>query len=255
MQRYRAEPDDHPAHGDTFDHPFDDALAAAYAWPDRAAQRVVVRANMIGSLDGGATVQGRSAGLSTPADTALFTLLQDLSDVVLVAGGTVRAEGYPGIELTPPRAARRRRWGFDGPPPIAVITGSGLPPDSPLYTQTVVPPIVITTEQAADTVPDTAEVIVAGHTRVHLPSALTALGQRGLRRVHCEGGPSLLGQLVAGNLLDELCLTISPMLLGTGHARPLLGGIDLADPASWTLAAVHGDGSHLFTRYIRAGRG
>lgn len=233
----------------------EDELAAAYSWPQQPTGRgVAVRANMIGSLDGGATVGDRSAGLSAPSDVALFALMRDTADVILAGAGTVRAERYAGIELDAGRAARRRRWGFTGPPPIAVVTGRGLPPDSPLFGPSSARPIVITCASAAATVPATADAIVAGDELVDLPTALAALATRGLVRVQCEGGPSLLGELVDGGLLDELCLTISPRLLGTGTSRPLLGGRDLVRPdrpagVPWTLVSAYTSDELLFTRY------
>jgi riboflavin biosynthesis pyrimidine reductase len=229
----------------------DDALAALYAWSQPArAGGTVVRANMIASLDGGATVAGRSAGLGNPADEHLFGLLRDMADVILVGSGTVRAERYGGIRLDATRRARRLRWGLSAePPPIAVVTVRGLDPNLPLFTDTETPPIVITTEQGAGAVPSTARTISAGHDRVNFADAIGVLGSQGFRRVHCEGGPGLLGSLVAADLLDECCLTIAPLLLGS-ESQPMLA-VRLDDPARWRLAGARVDGDHLFTRYRR----
>jgi len=227
----------------------DDALAALYAWPERTGTPFV-RANMIASLDGGCTVDGHSAGLGNPADEHLFAVLRDLAEVILVGSGTARAEGYGSIRFDEIRRARRRRWGLPAtPPPIAVVTGRGVDPESPLFTDTVTPPIVITTEVAAKTVPAGVQVIICGHDRVNLSDAVTALGVAGFSRIHCEGGPGLLGDLVAADLVDECCLTISPMLIGSRATRLL--PIPLADAAQWELAAARLDGNHLFTRYRR----
>jgi len=205
---------------------------------------------MIASLEGGTTLRGRSGGLGNPADERLFTLLRDLAEVILVGAGTVRAEQYGGVRLTEERAARRVRWGLPvAPPPIAVVTARGLDRASPLFTDTVTPPIVITTRAGAEQVPAGVQVITSATDRVDLSSALHTLRQNGFRRVHCEGGPSLLGALVAEDLLDELCLTISPLLLGTG-STPLLPA-KLDEPAQWALHAVHVSGDHLFTGYGR----
>jgi riboflavin biosynthesis pyrimidine reductase len=233
----------------------DDALAALYAWPQPdsrpgRAGTPVVRANMIASLDGGTTVAGRSAGLGNPADEHLFTLLRDLADVILVGSGTVRAEQYGGIRLDAARRARRLRWGLSAePPPIAVVTARGLDPQLPLFTDTETPPIVITTRQRADAVPSGARTIAAGHDRVNFADAIGVLGADGFRRIHCEGGPGLLGSLVAADLLDECCLTIAPLLLGSG-TQPMLP-VALHDPARWRLMGARVDGDHLFTRYRR----
>ncbi|MET0865109.1 MAG: pyrimidine reductase family protein [Nakamurella sp.] len=231
----------------------DDALAQLYAWPDSTADRPTVRANMIASLDGGSTVAGRSAGLGNAADTELFAVLRDLADVILVGSGTVRTERYGGIRLDAERRARRVRWGLpDTPPPIAVVTARGLDPDLPIFTDTVVPPIIITTRNAAVTVPPGVRALICGIDRVNFSAAIDALAGDGYRRIHCEGGPELLGQLIAQGLVDECCLTIAPLMLGS-NATSLLP-IDLPDPSRWELADARLGGHHLFTRYRRAPR-
>lgn len=229
----------------------DDELAALYAWPD--APGPIVRANMITSLDGGAALDGRSGGLGNEADQHLFAVLRDLADVILVGSGTVRAEQYAGVELDGERRDRRRRWGLPaGPPPIAVVTGRGLDPALPLFTDFETPPIVITPRVAVGRVPRAAEPLIAGDERVDLAVAVRTLADRGFRRIHCEGGPALFGQLVADDLLDECCLTVAPLLLGSTAARLL--PTDLAEPARWVPAGVRVGGAHLFTRYRRSGR-
>jgi riboflavin biosynthesis pyrimidine reductase len=230
----------------------DDALAALYAWPQDGIGPTV-RANMITSLDGGAALDGRSGGLGNEADQHLFAVLRDLADVVLVGSGTVRAERYAGIELDGARRARRVRWGLPAsPPPIAVVTGRGLDPSLPLFTDTQTPPIVITPRAAAARVPASAEPLIAGDETVDPVAAVRGLADRGFRRIHCEGGPALLGQLVAADLLDECCLTIAPLLLGSAATRLL--PVDLAEPAGWTPMSVRLGGAHLFARYRRTGR-
>jgi len=234
----------------TDDDDVDDELAALYGWPADLGSPVV-RANMIASLDGGSTVDGRSAGLGNAQDERLFSILRDLADVILVGSGTVRAERYGGVFLDARRRARRQRWGLSpAAPPIAVVTARGLDPESPLFTETDTPPVVITTEIAADRVPDGITKIITGHDRVNLSVAVSALGVAGHRRVHCEGGPALLASLIADNLLDECCLTIAPLLLG--ERSTALVPVDLRDPVRWTLSGAMIGGSHLFTRYRRA---
>lgn len=229
----------------------DDALAALYAWP--TADGPTVRANMITSLDGGAAIAGRSGGLGNEADQHLFALLRDLADVILVGSGTVRAERYAGVELDAQRRARRERWGRPAsPPPIAVVTGRGLDAGLPLFTDTQTPPIVVTPRTAASKIPASAEPLIAGDATVDLAAAIRGLAGRGFRRIHCEGGPALLGQLVADDLLDECCLTIAPLLLGAGATRLL--PTELAEPAAWTPIGLRLGGAHLFARYRRAGR-
>jgi 5-amino-6-(5-phosphoribosylamino)uracil reductase len=231
----------------------DDELAELYAWPPSVNGRPVVRANMIASLDGGSTVAGRSAGLGNPADTELFAVLRDLADVILVGSGTVRAEKYGGVRLDAQRQARRLRWGLPAAPPaMAVVTGNGLDPDLPIFTDTVTPPIIITTRNTGVTVPAGVKSIICGIDRVNFVDAIGALAGEGHRHIHCEGGPMLLGQLAAAGLLDECCLTIAPLMLGSA-ATPLMP-IELPESLRWELADARIDGDHLFTRYRQANR-
>lgn len=226
----------------------DDELAALYAWPDRLGPSV--RANMITSLDGAAAIAGRSGGLGNPADQHLFAVLRDLADVILVGAGTVRTERYAGIRLDRDRRARRRRWGRPvEPTPIAVVTGRGLDRDLPLFTDTEVRPIVITPHATAVKVPPTATPLIAGDTEVDLAAAVQGLADLGYRRIHCEGGPGLLGRLIVENLLDELCLTIAPMFVGSAATRLL--PTELNDPVGWTPVSQRMAGHHLFARYRR----
>ena len=227
----------------------EDALAELYAWPPQS-DAAFVRANMIASLDGGASIDGRSGGLGNDADRELFAILRDLADVILVGSGTVRAEQYGGITLDDDRRARRLRWtGTEQPTPIAVVTGRGLDPDHQLFTDTVVPAIVITTAAAAGKVPDGARVIVAGEQRIDLAVAVAGLRAAGYSRIHCEGGPALFAALIEADLLDECCLTIAPILLGT-DASPMVP-LALTDPARWSLTSVRLAENYLFTRYRR----
>lgn len=227
----------------------DDELAALYAWPERS-DRPTVRGNMIASLDGGAAIDGRSGGLGNAADQHLFAVLRDLADVILVGSGTVRAERYAGIRLDADRRDRRRRWGRPPtPPPIAVVTGRGLDASLPLFTDFETRPIVITPRTAAAKIPDSAAALIAGEHELDLPAAIRELADRGYRRIHCEGGPSLLGQLIANGLLDECCLTLAPLLLGAGAARLLPTHLD--DPVAWSPISFRIAGAHLFARYRR----
>lgn len=234
----------------------DDALEELYDYPS-GLTAPYVQVNFVASADGAATVSGRSRGLSSPADKKVFALGRDLADVVLVGAGTAIAEGYQGIKRTELRAARRARRGLPEIPPIAVVTGRGsIPPESPLLTATAVPPIVITAEASPlpwrkEIADAGADVIVAGEDRVDVALALTALADRGLLRVCCEGGPTLMGDLVAAGLVDQLCLTVSPKLAGAGAVR-VSTGLAAAEPMDLALESVLADEGFLMLRYRRA---
>jgi riboflavin biosynthesis pyrimidine reductase len=227
-------------------------LAALYAYPDGPW----LRANMVSSADGAAMLAGLTSGLSSQADRRLFALLRTLADVIMVGAGTVRAEKYKPVrqhELWPDL-----RPGRTPTPPIAVVTARlDLEPSSPVID--MAPPsartIVITTARApADrraALEERADVIVAGQETVDLKAAVAALAERGHRRMLTEGGPRLLAQIATAGLLDELCLTIGPLLAGPGADR-ILAGQDPADSAQpLTLAHVLEDNGHLFCRYTR----
>ena len=244
----------------------DAALAALYNYPDLGAPPARwLRTNMVASLDGAATVDGRSGGLSNEADQQIFALLRAYADVLLVGAGTARAEGYGPVR--PESEGLRWAWLRDGrppSPPIAVVTrgldldlGGALLTDAPPHART----IVITTESAQ---PDrraaaarSAEVIVAGEASVDLMAAVDALAERGYQRISCEGGPHLLAQLADAGLLDELCLTISPLLAGPEAGRIVTGALPMPGGATlpFTLAHALEDEGYLLCRYVRRDAG
>jgi riboflavin biosynthesis pyrimidine reductase len=230
----------------------DTDLAALYAYPSGPW----LRANMVSSADGAAHLNGVTRGLSSEADRHLFALLRTLADVIVVGAATARTERYAPVrrhELWPDL-----RQGRTPTPPIAVVTARlDLDPDSRLIASA--PPsartIIITTAQApADrraALDGRAEIIVAGQETVDLKAAVDALAERGHRRMLAEGGPHLLAQIAAAGLLDELCLTIGPLLAGPGANRILAGMLYEAPPLPLTLVHVLEDNGCLFCRYVR----
>lgn len=224
----------------------DAALAAHYAYPEVDAS--YVRVNFVSSLDGAVSVDGVSGGLGSDGDKRVFGMLRELAEVVLVGAGTVRAEDY--------RGARKPTRGTDSPPPIAVVTGSAdLDPGSRLFTDTLVPPIVLTTASAPRSRRDAltaAGADVAVLDRLTPDALLAELGGRGLHRVLCEGGPSLHGALQAADAVDELCLTLAPLLAG-GTAGRIATGPDGAPPRTMSLVGTLTDGDALLLRYRRSG--
>jgi riboflavin biosynthesis pyrimidine reductase len=233
-------------------------LAALYAYP-AGLDRAWVRANMIESADGAAAVDGLSGGLSGPGDRAVFGVLRALADVILVGAGTAREEKYQPARVRPEWAGLRA--GRPAAPPIAVLSGGlGLDLAGPLLSSTAGGPApdartIVLTSAAAD--PDLstavaahADVIVAGERQVDLAAAVTALAGRGHRRILAEGGPHLLGQLVAAGLLDELCVTVSPVLAGGQAGRIIQGPPGSGAPARLDLAHILTDEDYLFCRYL-----
>jgi riboflavin biosynthesis pyrimidine reductase len=223
-------------------------LAEAYAYPpgDRW-----VRANMVSSLDGSAVQDGRSGGLSGPADKAVFAVLRSLCDVVMVGAGTARAEGYRAPRAKPGDAERRVARGQRPAPVLALVTRRlDLDPTSALFTgehRTVVVTSAVSEPSARDRLAQVADVVAVGDDGVDLSAALDALHGRGLSRVLCEGGPSLLGQVAAAGLLDELCLTFSPKVVGGDGARIVHGP---AVSLELTPAHLLEQDDTLFARYV-----
>lgn len=237
-----------------FDELPDRELEEFYAYPPEPP-RPWLRVNFVSSLDGAVTLRGSSRGLSAPADRRVMGLIRSLSDVVLVGAGTALLEGYRGVKPNEVRTELRSRLGLPEVPPIAVITRRcSLEPDSPMITDTLVPPIVITCRAApqarrAALADAGADVIAVGEDTVDLPAAIAALGERGLRRIGGEGGPTLFGDLIAADLVDELCLTVSPLLAGGDAGRIALG--PRIEPRSMQLLSVLHAESLLLLRYGR----
>ena len=225
-------------------------LAEVYAYP----RERWLRANFVASADGAAYIDGRSTGLSSPDDKRIFGILRVLADVVLVGAGTARDEEYKPARRRPALASLRE--GRPEKTAIALVTRAlDLNLTAPLFTET--PPdartIVITCAASDDELraetAKVADVIVAGGETVDLGEALRALEARGLSRVVCEGGPHLLGDLMAAGLLDELCLSFSPTLVGPGAGRIIAGQPSAARPLTLKHVLAGADG-FLFSRYF-----
>jgi riboflavin biosynthesis pyrimidine reductase len=213
---------------------------------------------MIASLDGGATDDGKAGGLAGPGDRALFSRMRQEADVILVGASTVRIENYSGAQL--PVAARQERQhrGQAEVPPIAVVTRSGnIDPNALLFTRTEVPPLILTTSRFHDDarrrLGSVAEVIDASGREpesVDNATVLKILAERGLHRVLTEGGPLLLGSLIEEGLLDELCLTVAPILVGGGSKRIVTGMGSVHTRMRRTHLLTDDDG-YLYSRYVK----
>ncbi|MET0928758.1 MAG: pyrimidine reductase family protein [Aeromicrobium sp.] len=212
--------------------PLSDAdIARLYAYP--STDRPWVRTNFVSTIDGAAHAEdGRSGSLGGDIDTRVFHVLRSLADVVVVGAGTARTESYGPTDR-----------------PIAVVSRSLDIPD-----QLVVPgQVVITTADApADglrRLRETVDVIAVGEGHVDWPAVLDELASRGWLRVMCEGGPSLHGELIGLDLVDEVCLTIAPVVSAGGAPRIAHGTV--AKDRPMTLGhALDVDGV-LLTRWVR----
>ena len=220
----------------------------------RLGDRPWVLANMVSGLDGAVAVQGRVGDLSSPTDKLLFRVLRSVADVILVGAGTVRAEGYGPARPNPERREARRARGQDDVASIAVVTATlQLDWSSPFFTEAEARPIVVTAAatdaDARQRAAEVAVVVIAGEERVDLASAVSQLGERGAGVVLTEGGPTLLAGLIAAGVLDELCLTLAPMVGGDPGGAVANEWLDHLVPFS--LATVLEEDGHLFLRYLQ----
>jgi riboflavin biosynthesis pyrimidine reductase len=230
----------------------DEELLALYSPSDRAVPRV--RANFVSSVDGAATVAGLSGALGGPADKRVFDLLRRLSDVIVVGAGTLRAEGYGAMRLDDAAARWRLDHGMPAQPQFAIVSARlDLDPAGDVFANAPVRPIVLTgtsaDPEARHELSRVAEVIDCGETGTEGERVVEVLASRGLGQVHCEGGPHLLGTLIADDVLDELCLTTSPLLEGGDGPRIAAGHAD--EPRPMTLDHVLVSDGMLFTKYSR----
>ena len=233
---------------------------------------------MIASLDGGATgADGRSGSLNGPADHRVFDLLRGLADVVLVGAGTVRAEGYGELPVRPDLAAGRAARGQRPGLRLAVVSRSGAAARRRARRRVrrrrgwrcraagraagraTTSRRSSSRSPTAPTCPrcasgsDPERLVVAGTGDVDLGAALAALAARGLPRVLAEGGARVLGDLLAGGHVDDLCLTTTPQLVG-GPARRVVDRPDWFAPPLEVRPAhlLHSDGV-LLGRWVCGG--
>jgi riboflavin biosynthesis pyrimidine reductase len=241
-------------------------LHAVYAadWLDHGG----VRANFIASADGASSVGGLSAGLQTAGDNAVFATLRDLADVILVGASTAAAEGYCPVSLSPRRQKLRESLGLAALPATAVVSASlNLDLSAPLLARAPVqsPTVIVTSAAAPMAKLNDLIDLAAGESAVRLieaPSddhgvdlagAIDGLNELGYRRILFEGGPRLMSATSRSGVLTELCLTVSPMLVGPQVARIVAGP---AWPTGFTrrlrLRSLLVEDHALFARYLIA---
>jgi len=162
--------------------PSDEELIAAYAPEDRNVS--MIRLNMVSSLDGAATLEGRAGGLGGEADQRMMIRLRMLADVIMVGAGTVRVEGYQGNLIDDKAVHWRLEHGLPPHPQFVVVTRKGGGPSL---------------------------------------GELVAKFREQRAQVLCEGGPHIVSQLAALDAIDDLCLTIGPLLAGPGASRITAG--------------------------------
>ncbi len=229
----------------------------AYREQDRRGPgRPWVMMNMIASTDGAIDWEGASGPLGSAGDKDVFGAIRSLPDVILVGSTTARVEDYGPPSTSVSTRARRLEAGAWPVARVAVVSNSlSLDPESRLFTSRSNRPLIITSEASPpdrrELLAERADVIVAGGPRVDLTAALDVLADLGARTVLSEGGPALNAQLVAGGLVDEVFLSLAPMLLA-GDSRRIVQGAGLTSPVELELVQVLTEDHYLFLRYLVA---
>ena len=218
-------------------------LERLYAYPE--GDKTWVRTNFVSTLDGAAYDEsGTSGSLGGEVDTEVFALLRSLADVIIVGAGTARTEGYEPVRPEEVDADLRSRLGLDPVPPIAVVSRRL---DIPKALQTQL--VITTTDAPTIDAADGMDVLAFGEGEIDWPAVFAELAGRGLTRVLCEGGPTLHGALVAQDLLDDLCLTIAPVL-AAGAAPRISHGPEAVTHRMQRAHVLDADGV-LLTRWVR----
>ena len=210
--------------------------------------------NMVASVDGATAIEGRSSGLGDDDDLAMFKALRAVPDVILVGAGTARAEDYGPVRLDAERLERRRSEGKEDLPRLAILTGSlDLDPNAKLFSRPETPPIVITgpaadldRKQALEAV---AEVVVLDE--LSIEAVIGHLGPAGV--ILCEGGPGLNAQLATAGLIDEVNLTLAPLMVG-GASKRIVEGVAVDPPLDMDLDRIIAGDRSLFFRYLSTNR-
>jgi riboflavin biosynthesis pyrimidine reductase len=213
-----------------------------------------VRANMIFSADGAAAFRGRTRLISDPADQQLLGQLRTYSDVIVVGSGTVSAEDYGPGKLSDEQRARRVARGETNDPRLAVVTARGaLSPELRIFTGDGQPPVIVTGTKGIAAHPELnqlGEVVIAGENKVDPQAMLDGFRELGLERVLCEGGPYLLNSLIDADLVDDMCLTLTPFLAGS-QPTTMQPASDRIAPTRLALRHVLYKNGLLYTRYGR----
>ncbi len=229
---------------------------ALYAADDRTPppDRPWVLANMISSIDGAIELDGVSGGLGGPGDKQVFRALRGIADIIIAASGTVIAENYRRAQTPDNIQQMRLDRGQSPRPRIAIVSNSLSIESNHRVFDPEARPLVITSHDAPadrrERLSAVADVITAGHESVDLADALGQLRSLGAQTVLVEGGPTLNAAFAAADLLDEFCLSFSPMVAG-GSGPRAVGPTDNALAHQMELDRVlHQDG-FLFHRYLR----
>ncbi|HEU5113264.1 MAG TPA: dihydrofolate reductase family protein [Acidimicrobiia bacterium] len=231
--------------------PVDDLVGLLMGDERKAEGRPWVVVNFISSADGGTAIAGKSSSLGDPDDKAVFQALRAVPDVILVGSGTVEAEDYRPVALDEERRERRLAAGLTEVPVLAIVSGRlSFDTEARVFSDPEHRPMVVTGPRADPVklamLGDSADVVILEDVT---PAAILAR-LSAAKVILCEGGPTLVGQFVADRMIDELALTIAPLMIGGRSARIAHG--ETADPPVEMRLdrQLIGDRS-LFMRYLK----
>jgi riboflavin-specific deaminase-like protein len=209
----------------------------------RRPDRPFLAINMVATVDGRAAVDGSAVGIGSTTDHRLMMELRAEADVVLHGAGTVRADP---LSARVPRELVQRRVALGLPPqPVgAIVTRSGnIPPVHPYYESSTI--VYVCSDNPVPVDIPTVEVC-----RVHtVEDVLTDLARRGVRRVLCEGGPTLNSALLAAHLIDEIYMTLAPKLAGGEGPLTLINGPRIDPMLRLNLRSIVEQDGEVFLRY------
>jgi len=225
-------------------------------WEQPHEERPLVATNFVATVDGRATIGGRSGPIGSDLDTEMLIRLRTRFDALMIGAGTMRVERYGRAVASQGQRERRERLGLPHDPLMVIVSGRlDLPWDAPLFADGGGRVLVFTASEAEPPETATSLRIVRHEGEVDLAAALRHLRrERGVRALLCEGGPHLHGQLWAAGLVDELFLTTAPKLTGADAPR-ILEGPSLPGPAGLELVWLLEHDGELFARYRRGRRG
>jgi riboflavin-specific deaminase-like protein len=220
-------------------------------WEEQPGERPFVALNFVSTVDGRATIAGRSGPIGSDTDTEMLGRLRCRFDAVMIGAGTMRVERYGRLASKQETRKRREEIGLNPDPLMVIVSGRlDLPWDAPLFTAGEGRLLILTASEAEPPETPTPIQVQRHEGAVNLSEALRDLRrEHGVRALLCEGGPHLHEQLQANGLVDELFLTIAPKLSG-GEAPRILEG-PLPGVVDMELAWLLEENSELFARYRR----
>jgi len=232
---------------------FDTLTAQVPPFSRRAAPDLpAVAVNMVTSVDGGTTLDGRVGRLTGPADQELLRHLRNEADAVLVGAATVRAEGYSRLLRDEARERRASERGAAEPLLVVVSRDANLGPGSPALREAPGPLVFLTSDGAV--LPEAEREVhalrspaPAGEPVLLRPLLARLRAEYGVERVICEGGGTLNGALLAEGVVGELFVAVSPMIAREPDSPPLVSG--LTEPLDLELLAHAAADGFVFLRY------